>query len=712
MACILDVQINGITGDCSNTSSGAFDISIFGEAPDYTIQWINPNFGTIPLSGATGYTLTSLSADTYTFNVIDSCTANTVVAINIYISSGTCASLSGVDNTSCGFENGSITATTDNFYSLATFSLYELNSGFITSGSDITNSFIFQSLSAGTYYVIADDGGGCTGKTQSCIIKSSTTLDFGFYVVNSSCLNNLGAVYVTGVTGTPPYSYLWSPNGETTSFITGLTSGNYICQVTDSLGCVNSQTAVVGVVPPPGLGAFFVTQPSCYSSDGVVDMIITGGTAPYYYSASNGTTLITFSTSVTFTGVSAGIFTVGVTDAGLCSFVASTPVVTPNSISLVTTNITNSNCNNTDGEIIVAVFGGAPPFTYTLSGTSGFLQTQTTFANGFTFPLLASDTYILTIDDSISGCSYTQTIVVSNNVLYTLTATTTGATCSLPNGAVTLGISTGGTAPYTYEINGVVVNGVTGSSYTFTNLAPGNYTGEVTDANLCSQQVAFTITDTGTVNFILSAIDTNNGNNGQITAFITDGEPPFTLNWSSNVGAQSGLTVTGLTAGTYSLSVTDDNGCTITRITNVDGLTLLSSYQTFTLCSSTLQDSGLLMKRGLQQLLLEGFHDLTSGDTNCILNEAIFEAVTSVSGNVKTDIFFTGYTLAQFPTDDLFFDTIESLVLSYSGVETVSIDPYENKITITTICNPPLELIGSEITISLKIYYDISCVSC
>ena len=93
MACSLSVNLS-ITGDCSNTNSGVFSVDIYGTAPDYTIQWISPALGTIALgAGVTGYTATTLSAGTYTFNVIDSCSSpsQNVLPVNVNISSGSYA---------------------------------------------------------------------------------------------------------------------------------------------------------------------------------------------------------------------------------------------------------------------------------------------------------------------------------------------------------------------------------------------------------------------------------------------------------------------------------------------------------------------------------------------------------------------------------------------------------------------------------------------
>lgn len=720
MACFLLPSLTGVTGDCLNTNNGSFGISIDGSAPDYTIQWISPSLGTIPLgAGVTGYSVSSLSAGTYTFNVIDSCpSGNTTALLNVYISSGSCVSLVDSINTSCGFNNGSITAETSNLYFAATYSLYELSSGFITSATTQNTNFVFTSLSAGTYYVIADDGGGCTGKSESCIIKSSTTLNFGLYQINNSaCVNNLGSLYVTGLTGTPPYTYSWLPNGETTSSITGLSSGSYSVTVTDGLGCTTSQGAIIGSAPTLGTILLNDVQPTCFSATGETTLYISGGTAPYHLQASNGEIVITFSTTYTFTGLSSGYFSVVVTDAGLCQSTAFTTLQTPSAISVVTINVTNSNCNNNDGEISISLFGGSAPYTYTLTNSIGNSQIgiQPIPNGGFIFTALESDTYTLLINDSSGLCPYSGSVVVSNTILYTLTATTTDSTCNEPNGSVTLGITTGGTAPYRYQIDGYDILGQTGLTYTFSNLLPGNYTAIVTDANLCQQILPFTITNLSNLEFVLSSINPTLGSDGEITAFITDGTPPFTLNWSSNVSGQTGLTVTNLSAGTYSLTITDSYGCTKTRTTTLIGYNLISSFETYTICQGPLIDTGTNIRKGPQQMLIEGFQDLTSGDTNCVLNQAIFQVevtLTGVTATTTAQTFYTGTTLLDFPSDDDYFATTQLLLMSFSGISDVIIEPVENKMTITTICNPSVEYVDTEVIISIKIFYDISCVSC
>jgi hypothetical protein len=98
MSCLLGINSPiSITGDCGNTNSGAFSVDISGDAPAYTITWISGSGGTQTLGLLdTNYTVTGLSAGTYTFNIIDSCTPNNTYFVSVNISSGTCVSITGI----------------------------------------------------------------------------------------------------------------------------------------------------------------------------------------------------------------------------------------------------------------------------------------------------------------------------------------------------------------------------------------------------------------------------------------------------------------------------------------------------------------------------------------------------------------------------------------------------------------------------------------
>jgi len=711
MSCQLSATIGGLTGDCSNTQSGAFTIDILNGAPNYTVNWIYPPFGSFPVTG--DFTVTNLSAGTYSFTITDSCVPdNETVTVNVNISSGTCVSLTGVQNTSCGLNNGGLTATTTNFYGTGKFYLYETTEGYITSASTINNFCTFDNLDDGIYYVIADDGGGCTGKTETCIILDSNEISVDLFVVKaSSCSPNTGAIYVTGVTGTPPFSYSWNTTPvQTTTSITGLTPGNYILTVTDSTGCVTSKGTVLTTDPPLGLLDISFTNPTCFSSDGTVTITASGGTAPFQYVGSNGYIDTTFNATNTFFNVPAGPFTIIVKDAGNCSFTATTTLLTPGGLGVTSVNVTNSTCSGNGGQISVNIFGGSPPYVYTLTNSLG----QNTVVNGnftnWSFNGLSSDTYTLTISDE-GPCDFVNTYVVDNNELFELTIETTGTTCGQEDGSVLLSITPGGTPPFHYEIDGYsdFSNNLT---FLYENLSSGNYVATVTDANFCQQQLPFTISDSGNVDFLLIGTDSLNGDNGTISALITDGTPPFVLTWSSNVGGQTGTEVNNLSAGTYTLTVVDDNGCSKTRTITLNGFNKLTSYEVYNICDEDFFNTGQTGRKGPQEMLIEGFHDLTIGDTNCILNKAIFTVVTTVNNVVKTQSFYTGTTLTDFPSDNEFYDVVEELLLTYGVIGEVLIDAVKNTLTVNSGCDVTIETLDATVKVELDISYDISCETC
>jgi hypothetical protein len=714
MACNLNYVLTSLSGDCTNSNLGGFSIDIYGNAPDYSIQWINPALGTIALGvGVTGYTGTSLSAGTYSFNIIDSCISpsQTILPVNVNISSGTCVSITGQQNTTCNFDNGALTAQTSSFYGSADFYLYNTLTGFITSATTGYNTFeVPPILSPGIYYVVADDGGGCTGASETIIIKSSSTISWGFYIVEDSGCNSVesGKIYVTGLTGNPPFTYLWS-NGETGDFITGLTNGTYSVTITDSTNCTLSQSATVGLVPALGIaGILTTTPPSCFSSDGEVTVTVSGGTGPYYYSASTGQINVSFSSSQTFQSIGSGLFSVKVTDAALCSVVGSITVLTPNGFSIVTINTINANCGN-NGRIEITLIGGQRPFTYILVNSNGDTETQVTNSSVWQFVNLAADTYTLTISDN-GACVYTNTYTISTTSPFTLSASTTGTTCNLQNGSVNISIS-GGTPPYTVNI-GSQLQIIQTSAVTFNNLFSGVYAAEIDDAVPgCAQIINFAIDTSEDVDFLLQGTNANNGNDGTLSAYITSGTPPFTLLWSNNVNGQTGYYLSNLSAGTYSLQVTDSDGCVKVRRVTIDGFDLISSFQTFNICDSEFENIGELVRKGPKEMLNEGYYDLTSGYTNCLLNQATFNIVAIIGDVTKTSEFYISYALNDFPTDEEYFDALVALLESFDQVAQVNIDPLNNGIQIIAKCEEQY-LVATDVTVDMLIDYNISCQYC
>ena len=712
MACNLSYNTS-ITGDCGNINAGSFSIDIYGMGP-YSIEWVSPFTGVTSLgSGVSAYTQTNLSADTYTFNIIDSCLPiNSILPVNVYISSGSCVSITNFSNTICGGDNGSITAATSNIYGTPIFSLYNNVTGFIYSAASYTNEFVFTTLPYGIYYVIADDGGGCTGKSETCIIKESTTIDYGFYIVDDAgCKVNSGKMFISGLTGNPPYTYLWS-NGSIDSSISDLSSGIYSVTVIDNTGCSVSKSGFVGQITPVNFGVAYIIQPTCYSNDGEVSITILDGTPPFHYLGSNGVTDITFDRTVVFSGLSAGVFTIQVTDAGLCSFTSSVTLQVPMGISTVSVETKNSKCNDLTGVIgPIQVFGGVAPYTYTLTDSNGDTISQIpSISDIWTFNNLSSGTYTLTISDSGSAsCVFMGSYTINNEVTYDLTVTTTGTTCNGKNGGVTLEITSGGTPPYLYKINGSSIK-TSLTSYTFNNLVSGNYLASVTDALFCYQSTPFTIDSSNTIDFHLTTEDSYN-NDGSITSYITNGTPPFTLYFNGATTGTTVMTIPNLSSGNYSVRIVDSAGCSKTKRAPIGGLQQYSSSGLGAAICRGLLYEPLTLTLNPKQFFYEGYAELISGNTNCVLTAATFSAQTTVGDCVNSAIFYNSESLTDYPTDGAWFAAITSLIEACPqiGLGNVNINPFTNTITVTTNCDPE-SLHNSDVLVEMRIDYEIECV--
>jgi hypothetical protein len=703
-----------VTGDCSNNGSGAIELSLFGGTPPYTVQWQAPLIQ-VEVIDVEPSIITNLTASNYSVRVNDSTLpTNLDFFINIPVSSGVCASVLNVQNTTCNFFNGSVTGTSSSQYSSTNFFLLGMDNTIIQSATTTnTTDIVFEGLSAGTYFMIAEDLGGCTGATQSFIIDPSEEFNFGLYVVpNSSCGGlPIGKITVTGETGLSPFTYLWS-NGQTGNTITGLTSGSYSVNVTDAYGCTKTVDALVTNVNQIGLGIITSTSPTCLQSNGSISLTITGGTAPFYYSASTGNVEISYGSTFSISGLSAGDYNFQVTDAGYCQLFVGTTLQTPGGIASVSVNSQNSTCSSINGLIQISVVGGTSPYTYTLIYPSG---SQTNISNSQTtqvFDGLGTGTYTVAVSDT-TGCAFTQEVVIIAENKFTISTDVVSTSCNQNNGQVTVYSTTGGTMPLDYSVDGIFnVIDTNLSAVTFNSLSAGTHTVTVTDSDGCVQTSNFLIQSSQRLDYSLYTTSCGSGNSGQITAFISSGEPPFNFNWSDNVPNEpQQIQVTGLTGGSYSLTVVDANGCTLTRNATITCDKNYTSYQTYVMGAEVFNITSPT-KFGLLQMLNEGFHDLTTGNTSCDLVSATFTAKVSVNpaGLVTQQDFFTSTSLVQAPSDNSWYDTVKSLLLSVPGVGNVTIDQLNNQITIETSRNDN-SLQGQEIIIDLVIVYDIICLS-
>lgn len=710
-----------LSGDPNNTSSGAISVTFQNDNPSTLLIWVTPSLSPTNLGQSNSFTINSLSGGSYAFYLQDFASPPSISnVVSFFISTGTCVSINEVTPTTCSSNNGIILASTSNVYGVQSFKLFDSTNTQI----DGNTTGAFLSLSPGLYYVIGDDGGGATGRSQNCIVQESAPLEFELYVVNnSSCTNNLGKVYVTNLNGTQPFTYTWSNGVTGVDFITGLTTGVYNLTITDYYGCQQTKSALVDYDEPIGIGSLTVTQPTCFSADGQVTIIITGGTAPFYFSGSNGYTEISFLPEMTFTGLSPGNFYVEVTDAGLCKYNTSTFLVTPNSFVVDQVTLTPSRCGGIKGQITVTLLNNgltSPAYTYQLYDPVGnLLQTQTTTALYNTFSGLSSNTYTVEITDIGSACVFQQNYTLVNYEPFVISTLTTGTTCNTFNGSLYVEVSEYGSnpsyPPFTIGIagpNNTTYNSTAISSTTFNFLAGGFYTVTVQDQLGCSLSTTAYIEPSVNVDFIMIPVTSVLSNQNSITTFITQGEPPFTVNWlSNNVNGQTTLSVNNLSAGTYTLEVTDADLCVRTKSVVIEESTFFSSSGDFTICNKSFGDVNYI-KKGILQMVSQGFTQLTPGGVGCVLTSVTFTSEVIVNGTSYTNQFFSGSSFTNLPSDNQWGDSIKNTLLTIYGVGNVIIDYITNTITIQSDCNLPGNILaGAIIQINLLISYGIACIS-
>jgi uncharacterized protein (DUF2141 family) len=441
-------------------------------------------------------------------------------------------------------------------------------------------------------------------------------------------------------------------------------------------------------------------------------MTITGGTGPYYYSASTGSIDVSYLKTFQLVGVPAGSYNFMVTDAALCKFTTGIDLATENGISDIILSVSPSSCSNADGSILVTALGGTSPFTFTLIYPDSSTFSITSNAASYTFGELSGGTYTIILEDS-TGCYFLSESALLSSNSFTITATTTGTTCSASNGTSVVEKSTGGIAPFDYSLDGIQnIIDTTASAVTFTNVTAGQHQISVTDSSGCTQTTQVYISPSTPLSYNLYSTSCGQGSEGTITAFISDGIPPFTYEWSSNVASNpQEIKVTGLTAGTYSLTVIDSSGCSQTRTTTIDCDKTYVSYQSYVM-GAEIFSVVAGTKRGMLQLMNEGFDDLTQGKTNCVLVSADFTAKVEIQpqGTVLEQYFYTSTSLVQAPPDSLYYSTVETLLESIWGIGDVTIDQLTNEITIQTD-RSETSLNNQEVKVELIIVYDIKCLT-
>lgn len=563
--------------NCGQNDGSITGISVSGGSGSYTYSWSN--------GGGSNVDATGLSAGSYTLTVDDGAGCMETSGPHIInTTAGPTIDISGltISDETCAGSDGSITGITASGTSLS----YDWN-GNASAGTDLTGAV------SGSYTLTVTDGNGCTATTGPHLIGSAggpVIDDSNISISDENCGQGNGAISGITSSGTGTLSFQWNGSSNPSEDITGISGGSYTLTVTDGNGCsTSSGPYTVNNVAGPSINVsgISIVDEACGQSNGsITGIIVTGGTGAVSYEW-NGS-----ASTLDQTGLSANSYSLTATDAAGCVATAG-PFAVNNlsgpSIDISNMVISDENCGNTDGSITGIIATGNGTLTYDWNGNTTASEDLTAQSTG---------SYTLTVTDG-NGCTATSgphLIGINNGpTIDDSGINITDESCLGNDGAIT-GITSTGSGTLSFDWNGN-----SSPSEDISNLSGGNYTLTVSDGFGCTTSsgpytintaLPVTIDDSN-----ISIIDESCGNsNGSITGITASGgNGALTYIWNTSPG---NIDLTGASAGSYTLTVTDPSGCSATSgpytINGTPPVTISVSGNT-TICegqSTTLTASG------------------------------------------------------------------------------------------------------------------------
>ena len=550
IANIPGVEITNIetTNETCGNSDGTKTVFFIGGQGSYTVTCNGNTFST----PNNFFTFTDLPAGIYNVEIVDSNGCFDSGSATVDESEAPQINNIVPTNANCGMDNGSLTINASGGVDPLTYDI----------GSGPQASNIFTDLFAGTYTIIVSDANNCTAESTATITDLPGVQIDNILTTDATCGNSDGTKTINVSGGSPPYTY--DCNGLIqvgNNFYSNLAAGTYNVLVTDAAGCTDMQIATISDSDGPEIINIDIVDATCGLANAVVTITANGGTAPYTYYV-NGVD----QTDNQFTDLLSGDITVLVEDANGCSVSINDLIEDTPGIIIDEIQVTNSSCGQNDGAVTILVSNGAAPFTYVLDGDS---QTGNN-----TFTDLFAGTYPLVITDDV-GCSITSSVTILENGGVTIdNLVIVEEDCGMANGSVTVNIS-GGEAPFSYQLD----LGTGQISNLFDGLSEGTYDILVTDVNGCTATDIAIVpgAQSPTIDNIIIENASCNNQDGSLTIEASNGTPAYMYDIGN--GNQASNIFDNLASGTYTVTVTDANGCTDEQeaiIIDTDGPTITS----------------------------------------------------------------------------------------------------------------------------------------
>ncbi len=534
----------------------------FGDSTDLTASggstytW-SPNIGLNETTGST-VTATPSVTTTYTVMVVDSNGCADMDSIIIIVNPAVIA-VAGSGVNLCLGNNVQLSASGGISYS------WSPSTGL--SSTNISNPVANPTVST-TYTVIVTDGNGCTGQDSVIVTVNPVPLISGVTATFDTCGRHSAIAIVSASGGTPAFSYTWntSPIQTTDTAISLTGGGSYQVIITDANGCTAQDSVTILDITGPAASSIG-TSSRCGSNNGLIDLTVSAGSAPYTYQWSNG------ATTEDNSNISAGSYSVTITDAFGCSVSLNDSIINIPGATLTITPL-DGTCGLNNGSINVNASGGTSPYTYNWNNGA----TTQNLSN------LGAGIYILQFADS-AGCAETDTITisVSNNSPVIAASPNQSIICT---GSSTI-ITASGATTYTWApatglnaTTGATVTANPGTSTTYTVI--GNSSGGCSDTTT----VSITIQALPTITAVAANPNVCNGSSTTLTA---SGASTYSWTPAATLSDSTGSVVTSSPVAntTYTVTGTDSIGCSATAtvaVTNVPPPTIIVSPTNPVLC--------------------------------------------------------------------------------------------------------------------------------
>jgi len=545
---------------CNNAANGMIDLAltggVLGTHPDFNVTLFDTSGAQVgsPVNALDTATFSGLDAGMYYMYVIDTLGCFTYTdTVTLTQPDSLMLELDSTTLTTC-YSSSDGTGTVMAVGGTPGYN-YQWDAA---AGSQTTQTVV--GLPVGTYNVVMTDNNGCTD-TLGVDIQSyfpappAITLTT---TANTSCTGNGSATVFTTtnmVGNANNFTYQWSGSPSATPTATGLQAGAHTVTVTDENGCTATNSFTISGNPSLAIASIVPIQPGCNQNNGQATAVASGDSVGYNYQWTDG------QTTALATGLGVGTHVVTVTGmSNGCTATDSITLTNTNGVQIVGFNVANPSCGGSNGttQVFTANAAGAVSYQWDVNASSQTTQTATGLPIG---------TYSVTVTDA-AGCVDIGDTTLTQETITASISSSNDPTCNLSNGDMTVSVA-GAPGPFTYQwSNGAtdaVALGLGAGTYTVT----ATYQGCTATAtgSLSSQSLSISIFDKDDI--------ICNGDLSSYAYVSANASSSVTYAWSGPNGfTSSNDSISGLAAGTYTVTASVGSGCSVTQSISVVDIAL------------------------------------------------------------------------------------------------------------------------------------------